>query len=210
MKAVSIVLALATLAFAGDTHVRCGPTSDEVNVWFAPDSSQVVEKLTCGEPVTVLSKASKGFVKVTTRSNREGYVGEWYVGTDGSQGKEGKKPDSSKGSMDDSDVAVRLSAYGYQAAIQIRDALTDPTSFTLLRVIAITKQEKNGMIKFRGCISYVGSNVYGGRLQRWGNYSVDKDHRVRAGVGGQYSSCEIGKSEDSKDVTTEVQDLLSR
>jgi hypothetical protein len=99
--------------------------------------------------------------------------------------------------------------YALRAASAIRNGLYDPTSFTLLQVVAFTKHEKDGRTTFHGCVHYVGSNLYGGRMQRWGSYSVDKKGRFSFSPGNEYSNCYVNKNDVRKDVTDEIQNALS-
>jgi hypothetical protein len=107
--------------------------------------------------------------------------------------------------------SVKSIGYAIRATLDIRDIMIDPTSFTLLQVVAITRREKDGSTSFRGCVHYVGSNRMGGREQAWGGYSIDRKHplEVKSWPGGEYSDCYIHKNEVQIDVTGEVQKYLS-
>jgi hypothetical protein len=52
----------------------------------------------------------------------------------------------------------------------MRDSVLDPTSFTVLQVLV---SPKSG-----GCVHYVASNTFGGRVQQWGIYGSDKKGRL--------------------------------
>jgi hypothetical protein len=68
------------------------------------------------------------------------------------------------------EISEKSIAYAIRATSGMQHVMHDPTAFTILQVTAITKQEKNGRITFSGCVHYVGSNLYGGRMQQHGSY----------------------------------------
>lgn len=93
--------------------------------------------------------------------------------------------------------------YATQATSRIRDAALDPFSFTLLQAVAITRQEKNGRMTFYGCIHYVASNAFGGRIQRLDEYSVNKKGGLDVTSFGDLH-CSFAKSYARTDVTADV------
>jgi hypothetical protein len=103
------------------------------------------------------------------------------------------------------EITLQSIRYASDATARIRDLMLDPTAFTVLQVIAITKQEKDGRTSFRGCVHYVGSNSYGGRRQQWGAYSVNKKGKLNSWLGGEGTHCNINKNDVQTDVTGEVQ-----
>jgi hypothetical protein len=103
------------------------------------------------------------------------------------------------------ETTAESTAYAVRATSEIHNVMLDPTSFTVLQVIAITKQEKDGRTSFRGCVHYVGSNSFGGRMQRWGGYSVNKKGQLNSWSGTEYTDCYIHKNEVQTDVTAEVE-----
>jgi hypothetical protein len=107
------------------------------------------------------------------------------------------------------DTSTKSAEYAIRATLEIRDAMLDPTAFTVLQVVAITKQEKNGRTSFKGCVHYVGSTRAGGRLQAWGGYSVDKRNRLNSWPGGENGYCSVSRTETQTDVTNEVKKFLS-
>jgi hypothetical protein len=92
----------------------------------------------------------------------------------------------------------------------MRQVMHDPTAFTILQVTAITRQEKDGRIAFSGCIRYVASNLYGGRMQQHGSYRIDKKDQLTIWTGTETSYCETHKNEVHQDVTAEVQESVSQ
>jgi hypothetical protein len=107
-------------------------------------------------------------------------------------------------------ATVSSTEYAIRATSEIRDEMYDPTAFTILQVIAITKKEKDGRISYRGCVHYVGSNLNGGRLQRWGGYSANKKGELRSWAGGEYDTCSIYKNDVEVDVTADVSKILGQ
>jgi hypothetical protein len=97
--------------------------------------------------------------------------------------------------------------HAYQGVRQIQNVMLDPSAFTLIQVISITGRKKD-QTYYRGCVHYIGSNAYGGRLQRWGGYSTDKKGIVNGFPGTEYTTCQIKSNEKQKDVTKEVSKLL--
>ena len=108
------------------------------------------------------------------------------------------------------EISQKSIAYAVRATSGMRQGMHDPTAFTILQVTAITKQEKDGTITFSGCVHYVGSNLYGGRMQRHGSYQVNKKGQLTIWTGTETSYCETHKNEVHKDVTAEVQGSLSQ
>ena len=91
--------------------------------------------------------------------------------------------------------------------------MLDPTAFTVLQVIAAWRQGKKGEIRYEGCVHYVGSNAFGGRLQRWGTYSANKRGEVRTlpEASGCYDSYFIPKYGWTHiDATADVKAALSQ
>ena len=108
------------------------------------------------------------------------------------------------------EISQKSIAYAVRATSGMRQVMHDPPAFTILQVTAITKQEKDGRITFSGCVHYVGSNLYGGRMQQHGSYQVNKKDQLTIWTGTETSYCETHKNEVHKDVTAEVQESLSK
>jgi hypothetical protein len=108
-----------------------------------------------------------------------------------------------------SEATVKSTEYAIQAAWEIRNIMLDPTSFAVLRVIAITKLEKDGRTSFKGCVHYVGTNSYGRKRQSWGGYSVNKKGQLHSWPGSEDGDCYVFKNESQTDVTNEVEKFLS-
>lgn len=107
--------------------------------------------------------------------------------------------------------------YALRACQELRIEMKDPESFTLMQVVAFTRLDKEPKKKsgFRGCIHYIAGNSFGGRLQAWGGYYVDKKGRVNV-FGGEPGEprpsnyCMYLKSrETSADVTADAVSSLS-
>lgn len=108
------------------------------------------------------------------------------------------------------EISQKSIAYAVRATSGMRQVMHDPTAFTILQVTAITKREKDGRITFSGCVHYVGSNLYGGRMQQHGSYQVSKKDQLTIWTGTETSYCETHKNEVHSDVTSEVQESLSK
>ncbi len=100
-------------------------------------------------------------------------------------------------------------AYAVQAISGIRSNMHDPSSFELLQALVFTRQQKNGRTSVRGCIHYMGTNLFGGRLQVWGFWGVNKKGQLGYEGGTESNNCLYLKDEVKKDITDEVRKLLS-
>jgi hypothetical protein len=81
-------------------------------------------------------------------------------------------------------------AYAIQATTMLRNEVIDPTSFTLLEVVAFMRSNKNPHkpLIFAGCIHFVASNRLGARMQSCGGYYVDKKGNLQVGAGDPAST----------------------
>lgn len=91
--------------------------------------------------------------------------------------------------------------YAKTATLELRNRMVHPTSFTVLDVKAIAKEEKGGRATYKGCIHYVSSNVVGGSLERWATYSVDEKGHSKLGTGRNHVRCHLDKNSKDWDVT---------
>jgi hypothetical protein len=117
---LSSILALASACCATD-HVKCPISDNDARVWLAPASDQVVAILKCNEPVTVVSRTSVGFVKITTQAGIEGYIFETFLVPDGAAAKT-KKSDEF-----DTDFVVDMFLYDRnddQCSMNLQDGNT--------------------------------------------------------------------------------------
>ena len=78
----------------------------------------------------------------------------------------------------------------------------------MLQVVAITHSEKKGRTSFKGCVHYVGSNAFGGRIQKWGTYSVTDNGDILSSPQEGLLCC-YGRGEQT-DVTAEVKKAISQ
>jgi len=89
----------------------------------------------------------------------------------------------------------------------LRDEAVDPTSFTVLEVVAGTSLDKHENRTFFGCIHFVASNRLGGRLQACGGYHTDKKGSLRVFGGDPAQSgqpCSCAKVKAGLDATAEA------
>ncbi len=120
------------------------------------------------------------------------------------------------GQATEDEITQKSIEYAAQATADFISHANDPTSFTLLKVIAVTQsKKKNNKVSYAGCVHFVGSNLYGGRMQTWGSYTVDKNGYVtywinpsgECYVGGHYYWSK-GDPETRVDVTDAVRQSL--
>jgi hypothetical protein len=196
-----VLLALATAAGAqqATTHgmvgyISCPPRSTGIGLLPSPGAKPIAT-IACGDKIMILEEPrGEDWAKIETSGGNVGYVWRGAVSLDSPEAQ----------------AQSRSIDYAIQATSDIRNSMLDPTSFTVLEVIAATKQEKDGRTSFKGCVRYVGSNIVGGRLQRWGNYSVNKNGQLKSSAGNQYSGCYIGKNDVQVDMTVEVKKAISQ
>ena len=98
--------------------------------------------------------------------------------------------------------------YAKTATLELRNRMVHPTSFTVLEVKAIIKEEKGGKTTYKGCIHYVSTNIVGGSLQQWATYSVGERGNPKLGTGRHYVHCHLDKNSKGWDVTDIVRKYL--
>lgn len=186
-------------------YVNCRNTFQGIELFpVRPNFLQQVKPIayaSCGERVSRMSSDDQ-YTRIRTSSGLEGYLLSGFLSSSPTQTKVDVQAAAQK-------VAETLAiTYAVQGASDIRNALLDPTSFTLLQVISITKRKKDGQIQYRGCVHYVGSNRMGGRIQMWGGYFVNKKGKLTSGAGTENMGCYIASNEQQADVTEEVSRAL--
>ncbi len=222
------LLVLATIAGAQqatthtmDAYIDCNPGATGAPLSESPEGFGTVITMGCGEKIAILEEAPRGhenWDKIETNSGKVGYVRRSFVSWSpptaqeealkAQEAQEDRKAQAAQAIHDAAEqIRSRSIDYAIQATSEIRNVMLDPTSLTVLQVIAITHREKNGSTSFRGCVRYVGSNIVGGRLQQWGVYWVSNKGAVTSypeSLWGCY-----GKGEQT-DVTVEVKKAISQ
>jgi hypothetical protein len=74
-------------------------------------------------------------------------------------------------------TSAKSTAYTIEATAAIGNMMKDPTSYTVLQVIALTKQRKDGRTSFRGCVHYVGSFS---SVSSWARSSCERSSCARS------------------------------
>lgn len=99
-----------------------------------------------------------------------------------------------------------------RAVSMLRDEMKDPESFTVMQAVFITRQDKNNPTQqepwVRGCVHYIASNSFGGRLQRWASWNRDRKGRISV-YGGQDSSYPCMKLRPREALTDVTPDVVS-
>jgi hypothetical protein len=92
----------------------------------------------------------------------------------------------------------------------MRDGALDPASFTLMQVVSYyTNADKKGRIEIGGCVHFVASNAFGGRVQQWGWYEITRYSDQFHSAVLPYDSCVHPRDAVVTDVTAEVKKALS-
>jgi hypothetical protein len=105
------------------------------------------------------------------------------------------------------DCATLSKAFAIKATKMLRDEAVDPTSFTVLEVVARTGLDKHNRRGFGGCIHFVAANRVGGRMQACGGYYTDKKAQLQVFGGNPAESgqpCSCANVKNGVDVTAEA------
>ena len=200
-----------------DGYIVCSPGATAVHLQESPNSFETGNtKMHCGEKIDVLEEIpDKIAYKIETTGGNVGYVWSgsvsWSPQTAEVQALEAQNAraalEAQARDAATPDYYHRLSAIGYaiRATREMRDGVLDPASFTLMQVVSYyTKADKKGRIEIGGCVHFVASNAFGGRVQQWGWYEVGRySDQFHSGV-VPYDSCVHPKDAVVTDVTAEV------
>jgi SH3-like domain-containing protein len=195
-----------------DGYINCSSDAAGVHLYESVEGLRAIMLVHCGEKIAVLEEIQRetgNWDKIETSGGSVGYLWSGFVSanppppTAQAQYAAPYARQSSPAEKSGAEVS-----YAIEVTSDIRNSMLDPTSFTILQVIAIHWQRKNGTVEFRGCVHYVGSNVVGGRLQGWGIYEVSKKGRVSVVPQSIWGEC-YGFGERT-DVTTEVKKGISQ
>ena len=149
-----------------DGYIKCTPGATGVNLL---QSSEGYFMMRCGEKVEVLEEEVAGnndAYKIKTSGGSIGHVWRGFVvGDPPTAQAQDVAPYAKPASPVDADVNLAI-----RGITMMRDSVLDPTSFTVLQVLV---SPKSG-----GCVHYVASNTFGGRVQQWGIYGSDKKGRL--------------------------------
>jgi hypothetical protein len=190
-----------------DGYIVCSPGATAVHLQESPNGFVTGNtKMHCGEKIDVLEEIpDKIAYKIETSDGNVGYVWSgsvsWSLPTADAAALEAQYKTCAKHSIPadkctleiyqqlkakdeaaleqdqyvapyakpapPADADVNLAVRGIT---MMRDSVLDPTSFTVLQVLV---SPKSG-----GCVHYVASNTFGGRVQQWGIYGLDKKGRL--------------------------------
>ena len=185
-----------------DGYIVCSLGVSGIHLLESPKGFATTSKMPrCGEKITVLEELpDKGEFKIETSGGNVGYVWRGFVSwsppTADAAALEAQYKTCAKHSIPadkctleiyhqlrDKDEAQYVAPYAKPAPpadadvnlavrgiTMMRDSVLDPTSFTVLQVLV---SPKSG-----GCVHYVASNTFGGRVQQWGIYGLDKKGRL--------------------------------
>jgi hypothetical protein len=212
-----------------DGYIVC--TLGVSGLWLleSPKGFGTNTKMHCGEKITVLEELpDKDSYRIETSGGNVGYAWRgsvsWNPQTAEVQALEAQnaraalEAQNARAALEAQardaatpDYYHRLSAIGYaiRATKEMRDAVWDPASFTLMQVVAYyTKADKKGRIEIGGCVHFVASNAFGGRVQQWGWYEITRySDQFHSGV-VSYDSCVHPRDAVVTDVTTEVKQAV--
>ena len=177
-----------------DGYIKCTPGATGVNLL---QSSEGYFMMRCGEKVEVLEEevaGNKDAYKIKTNGGNVGHVWRgfvsWYPQT--------------------AEVQTYHLGYAIRATREMRDGALDPASFTLMQVVSYyTNADKKGRIEIGGCVHFVASNAFGGRVQQWGWYEITRYSDQFHSAVLPYDSCVHPRDAVVTDVTAEVKKALS-
>lgn len=208
-----------------DGYINCSSDAAGVHLYESVEGLRAIMMVHCGEKIAVLEEIQRetgNWDKIETSGGSVGYLWSGFVSwsppTAQARGAAGAQGGATK---DNSPNASGVAAPPYsstgvywgalQATKMLRDGALDPGSFTLLQATSYTKTDKKGRTEYGGCVHFVASNAFGGRVQQWGWYKVDKyDGQFRYGFPVPYDPCNYSKDAVVADVTAEVKKALSQ
>ena len=217
-----------------DGYIVCSPGATAVRLQESPNSFETGNtKMHCGEKIDVLEEIpDKIAYKIETTRGNVGYVWSGSVSwspqmeAQDAAALEAQYKTCAKHSiptdkctleiyrqLKDKDEALGAAAalgpmaaevnFAIQGTTMMRDQAVDPTSFTVLQVLLGPKYGG-------GCVHYVASNTFGGRVQQWGIYGSDKKGRMSVYLGIDYNIVDGCIKTSVRDVTAEVKKALSQ
>lgn len=204
-----------------DGYIDCSSDAAGVHLYESVKGLRAIMMVHCGEKIAVLEEIQRetgNWDKIETSGGSVGYLWSGFVSwsppTAQTQGAAIARE------IQKANAAVSYSTseveYATQAKKQLRDMMVDPTSFTVLQVTSFVQYDKHGRATFSGCVRYLGSNVYGGKVQRWNQYQVgsrgvvvDTTHDWSWSA-SHYSECYLPYKAVQTDVTAEVKKALSQ
>jgi len=216
-----------------DGYINCDPEANGVHLYESTEALRAIMMVHCGEKIAVLEEIQRehgNWDKIETSGGSVGYLFSGFVSSNPPtvdagaleaqyktcakhsipadnctlevyyQLRDKDEPQGAAAAQGLVDVAGVNQAI--QGTIMMRDGVRDPTSFTVLQVLL----EPNG-----GCVHYVASNAFGGRVQQWGVYSMDKKGRITVALNLQFQYYIDWCVKSSwRDVTAEVKKAISQ